>query len=382
MRVGLFVAELDVKGGTHKQVLRLGQHLREQGHEVTVLSLDFDPGQTYPEFSSLQVVAPQARKSPSRVARGIFRAVAMWTLVSNAPRLDILNIHDNRGVLFFVLMRLRGRMRHTVWQINDLSPSFGIGNYQGRRRPMDRLHRTANRWMARQVDRITVNVGKNSDRVRRHLGKDAAVFHCGVDLPARQPMPDRRDDDGPFQLLSIGVFFPFRNYLGLVDACAWAASRTKVEVRLTIVGDTRYDAELVEIVRQRAAEHGLHLTLRENLSATELEEQWHSSHAFAFVNIDQSWGLAVFEAAAHGKAVILSESVGAAELLSNRDGIKLVDPLSIESMGSAIRDWADSPEQCFESGLRARATVQTMTWSKMYCQPVLRTFEDILQRSG
>ena len=382
MKIAVFVAELDIKGGTHKQVLRLAQHLDRQGHRVTILTRNFDPASTYSEFADLDVRSVAVVPTRHRVLARLASALALLKLAWKAERVDLLNIHDNRGVFFFACMRVLGRMSKTVWQINDLNPAFRVGNAAaGGASRRQAMHRSVNRWMARRVDRITVNVRKNRERVREHLGVDATVVHCGVDLPASFPPPQQPGAQQTLEVLSIGVFFRFRNYERLVDACAQAQDRLARPLRLTLVGDTRYDPAYADDVRRHAVSVNVDLAMRENLSDDELAAVMLASHVFAFVNIDQSWGLAVFEAAAFAKPVVLSRSVGAAELLADRAGIVLVDPLSAASIADALVGVLRDPARCSLLGGQAQAAVREMTWEAMYCRPVERLFEALAAAS-
>ena len=99
------------------------------------------------------------------------------------------------------------------------------------------------------------------------------------------------------------------------------------------------------------------------------------------MNVDQSWGLAVFEAAARAKPVILSSSVGAAELLGGKPGILMVDPLSPQDIADAIVSLATDPAQIQTTALQARDTVKDMSWDKLYCAPALALFEQLLTAS-
>ena len=383
MKIALFVAELDIKGGTHKQVLRLAQHLDRQGHRVSILTRNYDPASTYPEFADLDVRSVTVAPTRHRVLARLASAFALLKLAWQAEQVDVLNLHDNRGVFFFACMSILRRMGKAVWQINDLNPAFRVGNAAaGGASRRQALHRSVNRWMARRVDRITVNVRKNRERVREHLGADAAVVHCGVDLPASFPPPRQPGLQETLEVLSIGVFFRFRNYERLVDACALVQDRLARPLRLTLVGDTRYDPAYADSVRRHAASSGVALVMRENLSEAELAATMLASHVFAFVNIDQSWGLAVFEAAAFAKPVVLSCSVGAAELLADRAGIVLVDPLSATSMADALGGVLRDPARCALLGGQAQAAVREMTWEAMYCRPVERLFEALAAASA
>ena len=194
MKIAIYVGELDIKGGTHKQVLRLAQHLIALGHELCVLTPNFVAAKTYVEFADLPVIALSALSDETVNWRARLRAkLAPLRLAWTMRQVDVLNIHDNRGVLFFIVATALRKARHTVWQINDLHPAFKIGASAdaSRRRLIDRIHTAMNRWMARRVDTITVNVKKNVERVHVCLDRPALLFHCGVDLPDTAPAPKR-----------------------------------------------------------------------------------------------------------------------------------------------------------------------------------------------
>ena len=373
MKIALYVAELDIKGGTHKQVLRLAQYLVRQGHSVRLLTPTYVPATTFPEFAQIEVESLYEAPPQSHFER-LLRRLAPIRLALRLPAMDVINIHDNRGLLFFFTAWLLRRSSRYVWQINDLHPSFRIGNCATfPRRWHQPIARALNRLMARIVDCITVNVGKNVTRVQQYLGVDAELLYCGVDLPT-QDVSTSLPPMTPFRILSTGVFFRFRNYECLVEASAKAAQQSGQPVALSIVGDTRYDPEYVQKVRELADAQGIQLSIRENLSDEELHREIANCHVFAFVNIDQSWGLAVFETAARCRAVVLSNSVGAAEILGDLPGFYLVDPTSVDQISQAFVSFINNPQQCSEYGQAAARSVFEMTWEKMYCSKVEALF--------
>lgn len=378
LKVGIYVSELDVKGGTHKQVLRLAQYLISKNHEILIITPRYLPNQGYSEFAGLPILS-----LPDQGGRGIIgkikRRLGPIRLAMHMPNLDIVNVHDNRVILFAVVAKLLGKGRKYVWQINDLNPVFNIGAHSQLQLPPLRvyLNRIANRLWARIVDSITVNVSKNRERVADCLSQDSSVLYCGVDFPEAESFVQK--SAGAFKLLTTGVFFPYRNYETLVHSCAIARRSMSVPIELTIVGDTRYNPEYAEYVRQIALSVGVDLTIRENLSQADLDGQFMLSHAFAFVNVDQSWGLSVFEAAARKKPVILSKSVGASELLSGRTGFLMVDPMSQQEIAAAILSLATDSSRLHELGEQAFNTVKDMSWDSMYCSPACALFERLLK---
>jgi glycosyltransferase involved in cell wall biosynthesis len=264
-----------------------------------------------------------------------------------------------------------------VWQINDLHSSFGIGNSSlVPKRWRSIISRFFNKMMANMVNEITVNVSKNVDRVFEKFSVKARLIYCGVDLPVNINQPFIQGT--PFRVLSTGVFFRYRNYENLVLACVNARKISGEDIVLTIVGDTRYAPEYVNEIRALADVNALPLIVKENISDAELDAEIGNAHVFAFVNIDQSWGLAVFESAARGRAVILSESVGASELLNNLPGFKLVDPTSVDEIALALYQLQVDRLKCQNEGIAAALAVKDMSWNNMYCLKVENLFKMLL----
>ena len=57
MKVAIVINELNIRGGTHKQVLRLCEYLEEQKIEMLLLTKYYDPEKTYPEFEKYHPVS-------------------------------------------------------------------------------------------------------------------------------------------------------------------------------------------------------------------------------------------------------------------------------------------------------------------------------------
>jgi glycosyltransferase involved in cell wall biosynthesis len=378
MKVAIYVSELDVKGGTHKQVLRLAQYLKNQGHEIHLVTSCYVPGIGYPELNEFAILSISG-PSVNGLFWKVYSVVKSLRLAVKLPQVDIINLHDNRCIAFGLACKILGKGKKCVWQINDLHPAFGIGAHcnQSPKKLKEKLICYANQLLAKCVDQITVNVGKNQSRAKEHLHRHALLMYCGVDFPSVNFTPLLPGE--PFRLLSIGVFFSYRNYETLVDGCALANQRLSVPLELTIVGDTRYEPGYVKKIRERASLRAVSLTIREGLSQEELDQQIAGSHAFAFINVDQSWGLSVFEAAARATPVILSKSAGASELLKDKPGFMMVDPMSAQEIAEAILALAMNPVKMESMGAMAQETVKGMSWEGMYCSPVESLFKELLR---
>lgn len=371
MDVVIYVAELDVRGGTHKQALRLAEYLNKKNHNVSVFTPVFDISKTYPEFNALNVKYCRKILPHGRIARFTFGILDQINLFWKSRGANVINVHDNRALLFTILHGLFSHGK-VVWQINDISPAFSVGNAAGIKCNFSHIKRALSRLAATLCYTITVNVSKNKARVKNFLNRESIVIHCGVDLL------DQRKDvpvvSGDINIVSTGIVFRYRNYETLIKGIAVAERESGKKILLKIVGETKYDEPYVSELKMLAARENVDVTFLGAVTQEILNKTYLDAHLFSFVNVDQSWGLAVFEAASMGLPVILSNSVGAVELLTGKPGILVVDPLSPEAIGRSILDLTQNDEIYRNKCSAVSLAVQNMTWDKMYSEKIESIF--------
>ena len=96
---------------------------------------------------------------------------------------------------------------------------------------------------------------------------------------------------------------------------------------------------------------------------------------FIFINIDQSWGLAIFEAMSCGLPVIVSESVGATEILADQHDALIVNPLDAKNIANIIIDLMAQPERYKQLSQNATNFTHKYTWEKSYSIPMLQKLQ-------
>ncbi|MGB8013698.1 MAG: glycosyltransferase family 4 protein [Terriglobales bacterium] len=375
MNVALLIESLSVHGGTHKQLLRLAQYLRASGDRVEIVTREYLPGQCYEEFGGFDIKTDPhpARGRLGRVAAGLRLA----KLIS--PDADVLNVHDQGCDLIALQSLLQRPSLPVVWQINDLHPAYHVGPYaEIGARWFHPAQRFVGRLVARRCRALTVNVTKNARRVQQNMGGEPEVFYCGVDQIASTPTVRRLE--APIQVLSIGVFYPYRNYETIIDALALLASQD-IGAELTVVGTTKYHPEYAHTVETLARQRGVAVCWLGEVTEEVLRRTMARSHLFVFVNVDQSWGLAAFEALNMSLPVVLSESVGAVELLRDNPSVRVVDPKSAVAVAAAIADIASSQRRYEQLMATAFESVQAYTWDKLYSSAMRRLFLRLSQTS-
>lgn len=107
MKVALVINELDIMGGTHKQLVRLCQYLENKNVEFTIFTKKYLPEKTYSELTSYNIVCLKTKKKSRFINSGIIGRVlsqyeeskALSKLISD--EYDIINVHDN-GLLSLI----------------------------------------------------------------------------------------------------------------------------------------------------------------------------------------------------------------------------------------------------------------------------------------
>ncbi|MEM6405693.1 MAG: glycosyltransferase family 4 protein [Pseudomonadota bacterium] len=384
MKIAIYVAELDVRGGTHKQILKLANFLERQRHDVVLFTPVYHAAKTYTAFSDYTISTIRTTPAKSghissikRIKRFICDLWDQFCLFRRSKHYPVVNVHD-LNTTFYLLLHAFFSSAKLIWQINDIHPAFGVGCAKDAKKSrIAGLYRFFSRLAAQRVDLITVNVTKNAERVQQYLGVSAKVVYCGVDfLPPRKKHPPA---DQMIRLVSTGVIFRYRNYENLIKAANQFQSIYQKKVSIDIVGDMRNDPAYVSELYALSEKLSVKLKLHGSVSQKALETLYAQSTLFVFINIDQSWGLAVCEAASQGLPVILSSSVGVVELLSDSTGFLMVDPEKPDAIVKAIHDATYDHEQYVTLCESARKKVQSMSWDNMYSAVVER---QILKLSG
>lgn len=377
MNIKILVNNLNVCGGTHKQVLRLAQYLIKEDSDVEIDTHYYDISKTYPEFAKTKVYSLTNEYNPQQgIATKILNAIKLAKTISKNA--DVVNIHDNSMYLETIFARLMcGKKTKFVWQINDLPACFGVGINKDQKDTLKlKLKRVYMRLVAKCVDEITVNVTKNAERVEQCFGRKAKVFYCGVDVNESLEKHSYNIKDNTVKILSSGVFYPYRNYETLVSVVENLKNKN-INVHLDVIGATdrapAYSEKIINLVKEKQLEN--EITIWGQVDDAKYNELHNKADMFAFININQSWGLAVFEAMSCGLPVIVSESVGAIELLHNDEDAIIVDPENVEAVSDVVLKLMNDKDYYNKISENAYNAVKEFTWDKLYSEKMLDLFK-------
>ena len=246
MKIAVVVNELNVRGGTHKQVLRFCQYLKKKKLDFTLFTKIYDESKTYKEFKEIEIVSlyhseiEWERAEHKNDNKKLFKCIP--------SDVDIVNVHDNQ--LNGLALRALMHGKKFVWQINDLPYVFNVGvnsNYKNNIR--DLMSKQVIRYIAKRSNAITVNVTKNRIRVEEEMGISAKVLYCGVDVNPNLKRHFYKDFSSSFSLLTMGVFSYYRNYETLIKVISHLRSEG-INITLDIIGSTETDSVYAQKINE------------------------------------------------------------------------------------------------------------------------------------
>lgn len=185
----------------------------------------------------------------------------------------------------------------------------------------------------------------------------------GVDVDEITPGRLSRDPSRPFQVLMVGTDALRKAPYDLLLAwrkLAWTDG--KLVIRCGVTG---------------AAAHLLHqpgVTHVRPIDRAQLIRLYQDASVFCFPSIDDGFGMVVLEAMAAGLPVIVTEHVGARDLIT--DGVEgFVVPIrDPDAIAEKLQFFYEHPEAVREMGRNARSLAERFTWSR-YGDAMIRAYE-------
>ena len=391
----ILVNEMNIRGGTHKQVVRLCEYLKNNNYEYELITKKYAVSYTYPECRNLNIKSMLRENAPlkfevrnnggnsikERITRKLQRIREdFWLYKLISSKSTVVNFHDNGMSLCMWMCIISGKK--IIWQINDLPGVFFEGVSKSQKREKDnykcKFYRWYYRFLAKHVDCITVNVSKNKERVIKCLGRNASVLYCGTDIIEGAKLHAKINNMDEIHLVSTGVFFPYRNYETIVDVVHELVLRN-VNCTLDIIGSTDTNKAYADKINAQVNKYNLQKRVKiwGQVDEDTYNELYAKADIFLFLNIEQSWGLAVFEAMGQGLPVIVSNSVGAIELLNDRIDSIIVDPKNVNVISDEIQKLAGESSYYSRISSNAVKSVKRFTWDNLYSSKMVKIFADM-----
>jgi UDP-glucose:(heptosyl)LPS alpha-1,3-glucosyltransferase len=323
MKIALAHKRLDLRGGTELDLYRTAIGLRDLGHEVHLFCSEFTIDPPPGIHAHAVPIVPLGRTarlwSFAKLAPKIMRPYGCDVVV-NFDRMisqDVLRSGGGSHRAFLQKLSEEDGLRRRLW--HDLSPyhqsllalerrQFQPGHYKRILAVSEGVKRELSTTYAVPEDRIAVI----------YNGVDAKRFN--LNLPDKFRAPIRKQWHIPLDaptVLFVGSGFRRKGLERLLQA--WTLPQMK-DVYLVVVGDDAHRARYQALAEERAKGKVIFVGRRHDI-----ESYYGAADLLALPAIQEAFGNVVLEALATGLPAVVSQIVGAAEILKGELAEGIVD---------------------------------------------------------
>ncbi len=386
------------RGGAERQLLNLAIELQKIGHEVEIFTCATNE-KCYPEyFKELKVnVVPtpylqrtheentQKRTIANRLA-GRFRTYtsdlpAMYNLGKKIPRgFDVINAHNfpTEWAAFFAKRKLNAPI---VWMCNE--PPFWFSD-ASKRRGLGKINlplfEGLDKIAVDYIDSIVVLSSIAGRRVQLAYGRSSIVVRSGVQTDfihkaSGKKIRAKYGLENDFILLQVGNIARDKRQQDSLKALH-QLSRKHENVKLIFDGEGPKE-ELMALSKQLGLEDKV-LFLHSG-SDEELAQVYAACDVFVFP-AQITWGLAVIEAMAASKSVIVSNKSGASEIIQNSQNGFVVEEPNPKNMAAQIEKLITDSELRRKIGENAyKYTQENLSWES-YARNMASVFKKAAEK--
>ena len=201
------------------------------------------------------------------------------------------------------------------------------------------------------------------------------VIYNGVDEKRFYPAPSAQPERPT--IVNVGLIFPLKNQLGLIDAAALVRQRVP-DVQVVLYGSAS-DEEYAEQCRRRVEELGLQETV---VFAGPTKEPWNAyqrATVVAMASVSEGFPYAVIEAMLCGAPIVASDTGGVSEAIDTTGVI--VPPRDTRAMAEALTALLLDPPRRAALGARARERALAFFTQDLFLADYRDAYRDLIARA-
>jgi len=191
----------------------------------------------------------------------------------------------------------------------------------------------------------------------------------GVDKDLFRP---RSKNDEVFRVLFIGQICLRKGFQYLLEA--WKSMKLK-NAELVLVGTSKPDALYALRKYSGKVDFKIYGALSD---MNAIAEVYNKASVAVFPSIEEGFGMVVTEAMASGLPVVVSENVGAKNLIKNGEDGLIVPIRDANAIKNAILSLYEDEEKRREMGRKARSKIENQTW-EAYRNNLLKVYQELIQ---
>ena len=367
-------------GGVAAVVGYLARHLESEGHKVLFLHPGGSDLLTHKKtkwgFPGVEIKL-RAPFNPNYPVRSVISFLVMFPftllqlvrlLRTNAIR--VVNIHyPGEHFVYFAFCRWLLRIRLVI-SIHGMDAIRWNARCQSPSRALSLVFRAADLIVAPSWRFL-----RRCDDLLAPFSAPRLAIHNGTDLAELEALVEQPDDVQPLFILSVCSLDEWKGLDVLIRAVAMLRDECE-PVTCVIAGEGPFRPQLERLIAELGVEDQVHLVGQQPRSA--VARLLHQCTLFVLPSRFESFGIAVVEAMACGKAVVGTNVDGILEIIDDwKDGI-LVDADDVRALATAIRLLFDDPALRQRLGDAARARVKNQFQRQQMGESYSHAFQEVL----
>jgi glycosyltransferase involved in cell wall biosynthesis len=361
-------------GGVESHVRALATEFARRGHEVTVLTSQYDPALPGQEFmEGYRVVRVKTR--------GVWFNTPIDTGMTRAIResdADVIHIHYPPPLTaYFAVRGLKGHRRpvcltyHCDLYLPGPPGRFITGVYRRLLLPST----------FRRIDRFVVHTQSYGQTSAALRNRPLAIIPSSVDLDRFRPSDDgqairaRLKLEGHRVIAFTGRLVPHKG----IEALLRALPLLPDDVCLLVVGRGPTLPNLATAARRLGVDERVRFC--PNVSDAELPQFLHAADLFAFPSQNrlEGFGLAVAEAMAAGLPVVIADMPGVREVIEPGVEGLLVEPLLATDIAAKVTTLLDHPDQLRAMGAAGRRRAEARYGVEVVADRLLTLYRSLTE---
>lgn len=374
MKIAMIFFSLNVRGGSASVFVSLAKTLKDQGHKVDIICYYYDPKNCFPEILNelnVKYIQKITEKDTNLNNSSILGRLKMGIdFYINAKRMGTLFEGEKYDAIYAseaaaYIPALQYKKKHKVpvyWSVfdpislvDDKRPGLIIHAHAWFKTILQ-IHSYFDSKYIKQLDAVIVPTNKMKRQLDSYYDIECIVLPtAGITksmyskekssvIRKRLQTKFKFSKNKEIILYSQGHFLPHRRYEDTLQAIK-ILQKKKYPLKYIISGSNKFDPQYFNKIKMLVDTLGLnsYVLLDEDFKTNdEIVGYYQYCDIFVFVSVEQTWGLAPFEAMACKKPIIISQGVGCSEFLENNKEAYIVperSPMEIaEGIESLITD--------------------------------------------
>ena len=378
IQIAQIVHSLTLGGGIQHVVYSVVKKLDRKKYEVIVCCLA-GRGELADELEKIGieviVLSGKSSLSPLNAPKNL---MAIWQLTKmlRERRIQVVETHDFYAGALGRIAALLAKVPVILWMIHSRDSWKGSG------------HIVVDRVLSRYTDRIITNsqmVKKFTSSFENlkacrftviHNGVDLSLFGNGIDLSAKRK--DLGVDRASPVICSVGRLIPEKGYTYLVEAMPQVVNHFP-EAKLLIIGD---DSEFEESSKRVLKDLILQLNLSDSVSLlgwrNDVPQILSISDIFVLPSLREGCGLAIAEAMAAEKPVVVSDIDAIPEIVEDGKAGILVPIKDSDALAGAILYLLRNPHKATQMGNWGRERVEQYFSDEVMVRKRMRLYDSFI----